>query len=227
MLAVIFDKLSVDTISFYDIVKFCMQARGWGLLFDPPTQQRLLSHQRLHNNKRHKTCPLFFLQERKSYLKIKLCWMFSWTVSLQSRQRQSKFTSNPSQPLLWRSRKNRRRFLHPIMRPNSPLPVHDTEGLQSAPAHAFQKWRHSHYRLPSRSWVWFGQTCHQVAEGDLRVVLLKSSTYHAFEIQSRIREGQVDGTIDALTEMLFLPWKDKRKLMNKKFFIRKVGWIRS
>ena len=49
-------------------------------------------------------------------------------------------------------------------------------------------------------------------------VLLRSSIHHACVIESMISDAQFDGTLEALSEWLFIPWKDKRMLMNKNFF---------
>ena len=51
--------------------------------------------------------------------------------------------------------------------------------------------------------------------------LLISSNYH--RIESLILEGERDGTILDLSENLFLPWEDKKRLMNKFYFQQEGG----
>ena len=51
--------------------------------------------------------------------------------------------------------------------------------------------------------------------------LLMSSNFR--KLENLIMEGERDDTLDALSHTLFLPWKDKKKLMNKFYFQQKGG----
>ena len=60
-----------------------------------------------------------------------------------------------------------------------------------------------------------------VAAPDEAKDLLMSSNYH--RIESLILEGDRDGSIQDLSENLFLPWEDKKRLMNKFYFHQEGG----
>ena len=118
------------------------------------------------------------------------------------------------------------------MRPDSPLPVHDSDQLQ-----------HTHFRSGDTLTVdypteadckviqnvikWLNELLELLEEfekcssSNEESDQLKSSNIQ--KIMTLIMKGDGDGTVNALTRSLFFPYGDKTKLMNKFYFQQECG----